>query len=84
MFFQWEIDGADGRRVRFEGPGGATLRYGVWNDRSADVTRHVSFPFVLDPAADGQPSADGEYLVISLAFDAAPTTSSAVVATIVE
>lgn len=83
VFFQWEIDGTDGRRVRFEGPGGATLRYGVWNDRSADVTRRVSFPFVLDPAADGQPSADGEYLVVSLAFDVAPSTPSAVVATIV-
>ena len=84
VFFQWEIDVRDGQRLRLsgEGLGGATLRYGAWNDRSADVSRGVTLPVVLDPAADGIAAGDGEYVVVSLALDAAPASTRTVVASI--
>jgi len=80
VFFQWEIDGSDGRTLELRGDGlsEATLRYGVWNDRSRDVTRRVTLPYVLDPSADGLSTADGEYLVIMLGLDDAPTAATSV------
>ena len=35
VFFQWEIDGRDGRKVRLEADGmdTATIRYGVWLEK---------------------------------------------------
>ena len=86
VFFQWEIDGRDGRRVKLEAEGmsQATIRYGAWNDRSADVTHTVTLPYTLDPAADGLVADDGQYYVIMVGFDRRPTQSTSVIATIVE
>jgi len=50
------------------------ITYGLWNDRNSDVIhRNVSFPFVLDPSADGLSSSDGEYYVIKIAFQGMPS-----------
>ena len=86
VFFQWEIDGRDGRKVRLEADGmdTATIRYGVWNDRSRDVTHTVSLPYTLDPERDGLSNSDGEYYVLMVSFDRRPTESTSVIATIVE
>jgi len=86
VFFQWEIDGRDGRRVRIDADGmrTATIRYGDWSDRSADVTRTVELPYVVDPAADGLSNEDGGYFVLMVSFDTKPAQSTSVVATIIE
>lgn len=84
VFFQWEVDGRDGRRLALSGSDGlstATIRYGAWNDRSRDVRRTVRLPYVLDPAADGRSAADGEYYVVMVAFEEAPSATSTVFAT---
>lgn len=86
VFFQWEIDGRDGRRLQIDAENmtTATITYGPWNDRSGDVSHRVTLPYTLDPEADGLRSADGEYHVIKVAFDGKPPTSSTVFATIVK
>jgi hypothetical protein len=83
VFLQWEIDGRDGRKLEISADGmqGATITYGVWNDRSQDlVYRDVSLPFVLDPAVDGRSTADGEYYVIAVTFDEKPSSAVSIVA----
>lgn len=86
VYFQWEIDGRDGRNLELaaEGMTAATIRYGAWSSRGADIERRVSLPYVLDPASDGASVADGEYYVIEVAFAAEPTTDATVSATIVK
>ncbi|MEM7156666.1 MAG: C10 family peptidase [Myxococcota bacterium] len=84
VFFQWELDQRDGMTVVLdaEGMGQATLTYGAWGSRDEDVTRTVALPYTLDPAADGKSTADGEYYVIKVAFDEAPSQATAVTAVI--
>ena len=65
-----------------EGMGEATITYGAWGSREQDVTRTVALPYTLDPAADGKSTADGEYYVIKVAFDEAPSQATAVTAVI--
>ena len=62
----------------------ATISYGSWDNRGADVTRTVTLPYVLNPAADGLRSADGSYLVIKVAFDRKPRSDVTVSATAVK
>jgi hypothetical protein len=82
VFFQWEIDGRDGRRLEIAGGTSATITYGGWGDRANDrVFENVSLPFVLDPARDGKNVADGQYYVISVQYDQAPTATRDVTAT---
>ena len=82
VFFQWEIDTDDGTQLEIDADGmTATIQYGVWNgDRSKDITRTVSLPATIDPAADGLSAADGEYYVIAVRFADAPSQSTAVTA----
>jgi hypothetical protein len=77
VFFQWEIDGADGRKLEISAEGlRATIAYGAWDgDRSADTVRTVDLPYVLDPTADGRTAADGSYYVVKVAFPASPEGS---------
>jgi hypothetical protein len=82
VFFQWEIDGRDGRRLTLDGTGTVEVSYGAWNgDRALDVRRTVTLPHVLDPASDGLPSADGSYLVVRVAFVQSPAQAVPVEAT---
>ena len=85
FYAQWELDSRDGRRLQIEGPSQqATIRYGVWNNRDADIIHsNVSFPFVLDPQADGLSTQDQEYYVISILFEDAPATDEPIYLTIV-
>jgi hypothetical protein len=86
VFFQWEIDGRDGAQLQLDAGDttAATIRYGHWNDRSRDVSRSVSLPYTIDPAADGLSVADGEYYVVMVALAESPTESTSVVATAVQ
>ncbi len=86
VFFQWEIDSRDGNKLEIsaDGMGSATISYGSWDNRTADVTRTVSLPYVLDPAADGLSSANGSYLVIEVAFDHKPSSDVTVAAKAVD
>ncbi len=86
VFFQWEIDGRDGRRLLLDAPGmaRATVTYGRWNDRSRDLVHEVALPYTLDPVADGLAADDGAYYVIKVAFEDAPETGKAVTAEIVD
>jgi len=70
VFFQWEIDARDGKKLKIAASGQtANVSYGIWNSRESDVLHEdVSFPFVLDPQADGLSSADGEYYVVKIEF----------------
>jgi len=82
VFFQWEIDGADGRRLRIKGDGRATITYGSWGTRSDDrVYSNVALPFVLDPAKDGKSTNDGQYYVVAIQNPSAPTSATNVIAT---
>ena len=86
VFFQWEIDHRDGRRVLLDAEGmeTATLRYGLWNDRSQDVSRTVNLPYILNPEDDHLSTRDGEYYVFMLGFDQIPTERIPVVAKIIQ
>jgi len=82
VFFQWEIDGRDGRKLQIAGGTKATITYGSWGDRTNDrVFKNVTLPFVLDPAKDGKNVADGQYYVISVQYDTEPGTRTDVTAT---
>jgi|GEM_PF-3623337 len=74
FYAQWELSEEDGMKMQISGPSQtATIRYGFWDDRSQDVYhRNVSFPFVIDPKADGVNVADGSYLVIAVEGDENP------------
>lgn len=80
VFFQWEIDGSDGRTLELSAPGmtSATITYGSWDSRGADITRTVTLPYTLNPAADGKATADGTYYVIKVAFDRKPAAATSV------
>ena len=81
VFFQWEVDARDGRRLEIaaEGMTHATITYGPWDDRSADRThRSVQLPFILDPQVDGFDANDGDYFVVQVAFDETPAQSKVV------
>ena len=80
VYFQWEVDGSDGKKLTLTaGDRQADITYGVWNDRSADVTHtDVSLPYVLDPGADGLSTADGEYYVIRMNFKDSPAEAQPV------
>jgi hypothetical protein len=82
VFFQWEIDSRDGKKLEISADGmdRATISYGSWDNRGADVTRTVTLPYVLDPAADDLNAGDGSYLVIKVAFDEKPSSSLTVAA----
>ena len=76
VFFQWEIDGADGRRLKISGGTEATITYGAWSSRSEDrVFKKVALPFVLDPTVDGKQANDGAYYVVAVQYDSAPQSS---------
>lgn len=82
VFFQWEIDGRDGRRLEIDGGDKATITYGSWGDRSNDrVFENVNLPFVLDPANDGKKVEDGEYYVVSVQYATEPGARTDVNAT---
>lgn len=80
VFFQWEIDQQDGQKLQINADGmKGNVTYGLWNDRSRDVLHNdVSFPFVLNPTADGLSAADGEYYVIKIAFHEIPSQDVAI------
>jgi len=82
VFFQWEIDNSSGDKLEISADGQVVdVTYGLWNDRSSDITHEgVSLPYTIDPAADGMSAADGEYYVIKVSFSQAPTGGVAVVA----
>ena len=84
VFFQWEIDTADGTKLEIDADGQtATVSYGLWNgDRSKDISRTVTLPATIDPANDGLSAADGEYYVISVAVADSPASSIAVTAAV--
>jgi hypothetical protein len=86
VFFQWEIDQSSGERLLLDAEGmTADVTYGLWNDRSADVTHSaVELPHTLDPAADGLSNASGEYYVIKVSFVASPSTDTPVTATVIQ
>ncbi len=82
VFFQWEIDGRDGRRLEIAGGTKATVTYGGWGDRANDrVFKDVTLPFVIDPAKDGKNVTDGQYYVISVQYDESPNATTDVTAT---
>ena len=82
VFFQWEIDGRDGRRLEIAGGTSATITYGSWGDRANDrVFENVALPFVLDPARDGKNVSDGQYYVVSVQYNEAPSATTDVTAT---
>jgi|GEM_PF-1380596 len=82
VFFQWEIDGRDGRRLEITGGSRATITYGSWGSRANDrVYKDVALPFVLDPAKDGNSVEDGKFYVVSVQYDAEPGAQTDVVAT---
>jgi hypothetical protein len=82
VFFQWEIDGRDGRKLEISGGGKATITYGSWSDRATDlVFKNVTLPFVLDPAKDGKNANDGQYYVIAVQYDQEPEAVTDVSAT---
>ena len=80
VFFQWEIDKRDGTKLQLNVEEmTANITYGIWNDRSTDVThQNVSFPFTIDPTTDGFNAPDGEYFVIKVAFQNKPTQQTTV------
>jgi len=82
VFFQWEIDGRDGRRLEIKGGSKATITYGSWSDRASDrVFENVALPFVLDPTKDGNKADDGQYYVVSVQYDEEPGAVTDVSAT---
>ncbi len=82
VFFQWEIDGRDGRRLEIKGGSKATITYGSWGDRTNDRTyKNVTLPFVLDPAKDGKNVSDGQYYVVAVKYEDEPGAKTDVVAT---
>tara|TARA_R110002073_G_scaffold140253_12_gene290992 strand:- start:59179 stop:61554 length:2376 start_codon:yes stop_codon:yes gene_type:complete len=82
VFFQWEIDGRDGRKLEIAGEGSATITYGSWSDRASDrVFKNVTLPFVLDPTNDGKSAADGQYYVIAVQYSSEPSATTDVSAT---
>lgn len=86
VFFQWEIDQTSGERLLLDAEGmTADVTYGLWSDRSADVThRAVELPHTLDPAADGLSNASGEYYVIKVSFVSSPSTDTPVTASVIQ
>ncbi len=56
----------------------ATITYGTWANRDNDVTRTVSLPHTINPAADGKTVKDGDWYVIKVAFPNKPATKTAV------
>ena len=76
-FFQWEIDGDDGRRFKISAEGVATARitYGTWANRDNDRAYDVALPFVLDPAKDGLSVTDGTYYTIAVELDEPAATT---------
>ena len=85
VFFQWELDPSSGEKLQLSADGmTADVTYGIWNDRSTDVTHSdVSMPFTIDPAADGLSVASGEYYVIKVAFTESPPTDVPVMAAVI-
>ncbi len=77
-FFQWEIDGKDGRRFKIsaDGVARAKITYGSWSNRDNDRTYDVALPFVLDPTKDGNKADDGTYYTIAVEFDEAPAAAT--------
>lgn len=76
VFFQWEIDDRDGTGLTIDAGSSteATISYGLWNgDRRQDITRKVTLPYTIDPAADGLSNASGNYYVIKVAFAQQPS-----------
>ena len=75
VFFQWEVDQKDGTKLQLDADGMiANISYGIWNDRTTDVTHtNVSLPFTIDPKSDGFSTPDGEYFVIKVAFQTNPS-----------
>ncbi len=83
-FIQWEVDAKDGNRLQIEGVNQmATISYGVWNDRSQDISHRVQLPYILDPVKDGQTIKNGDYLVIKIILDNAVETGSTITAKII-
>ncbi|MCO7223391.1 C10 family peptidase [Pleionea sp. CnH1-48] len=81
IFFQWEVDKRDGKKLHLSAPKQmASITYGVWNDRSKDVTHRVELPYTIDPEADGLNIDDGSYLVIKVKFEQIPSSPTAVTA----
>jgi hypothetical protein len=76
-FFQWEIDGDDGRRFKIsaDGVARAKITYGSWSNRDADRAYDVALPFVLDPTKDGFSANDGQYYTIAVELDAPSATT---------
>ena len=71
-FFQWQIDGRDGKRLEISADKSktATITYGPWNNRGVDRTyKQVRLPFLLDPARDGFSDDDGTYYTIAISLD---------------
>ncbi len=75
VFFQWEIDSWDGRKLEISAAGmeRATITYGSWGYREQDISHpDVTLPFVLDPVSDGFSGTDGNWMVVKVAFDHYP------------
>ncbi|MFT4979675.1 MAG: hypothetical protein ACI8S6_005587, partial [Myxococcota bacterium] len=76
VFFQWEVDTRDGDELLISADSGrrATISYGPWNgDRADDITQTVALPYVVSPATDGLSADSGEYYVVQVAFEEAPS-----------
>jgi hypothetical protein len=75
VFAQWEVDFIDGNKLSIDSgldqSEDVYITYGLWNDRTSDVTVKSSLPYVLDfnPV-------DGEYYVIKVEFPKKPNTGS--------
>jgi hypothetical protein len=79
LFFQWEVDERDGKKLKVDAVDQtATVTYGLWNDRSKDVTHSVKFPYTIDPITDGIIVKGGDYLVIKIEFDNSPAKTTTV------
>ena len=76
-----ELIKRDGKKLHLSAPKQmASITYGVWNDRSKDVTHRVELPYTIDPEADGLNIDDGSYLVIKVKFEQIPSSPTAVTA----
>ena len=91
VFFQWEIDGEDGTKLKLRDVDGVTgdmnvtITFGGWSDRENDVTiKDVKLPYMLDPDAFDKAVNDGRWYVVRVAFSGKPHKSTSIEAAVVK